>query len=79
MLEEEDAPRFVEGSNPVLGYELQFLSNDKTLHKVEVRSLNFQDVIRHLRQGEAVLITPKLQENLEKKKQYQGSWYFTHS
>ncbi len=77
--EEEKVSEAGEGSNLVLGYELQFLSKDEslTVHKVEVRSVNFQDVIRHLRQGDSVLITPKLEDADKKRKQYQAPWYFT--
>lgn len=78
--EEEKVSEGIEGSNLVLGYVLQFLSKGEslTVHKVEVRSVNFQDVIRHLRQGDSVLITPKLKEDLDKKrKQDQEPWYFT--
>ncbi len=79
VLEKDDGPSVVEDLCPVLGYELQFLSSNETIHKVDVRSVNFQDVIRHLRHGEAVLITPRLQENPDRKKPSRGSWYFTHS
>jgi hypothetical protein len=82
MLEEkENVSEVTEGPGLVLGYEMQFLSNDgsQNVHKVQVRSINFQDVIRHLRQGDSVFITPKLAEDLDKKKkQDQGFWYFTH-
>jgi hypothetical protein len=79
--EEGKIPKTVEHSSPVLRYELQFLSKDdsQTVHKVEVRSVDFHDVIRHLRQGDSVLITPKLQENLTKKQRQNCTpWYFAH-
>ena len=79
--EEGNLSKVAESSNPVLGYRLQFLSNNETqtVHKVEVKSVDFHDVIRHLRQGDSVLITPKLQENLTKKqRQNRAPWYFTH-
>ena len=79
--EEEKMPKAIENSSLVLRYELQFLSNDdsQTVHKVEVGRVNFQDIMRHLRQFDSVLITPKLQENLTKKqRQNRMPWYFTH-
>jgi hypothetical protein len=80
MLEEEKVSEVMEESNLVLRYEVQFLgSNEQAVHKVEVRSINLQDIIRHLRQGDSVLITPKFQEDLHKNKnQHQGPWYFMH-
>jgi hypothetical protein len=78
MLEEERPSEVKEDSDLVLRYELQFLGDDeRAVHKVEVRSINFQDIIRHLRQGDSVLITPKSQGDLHKKKNPdQGPWYF---
>jgi hypothetical protein len=82
ILEEEGKiTKDIEHSSLVLHYELQFFTNDdsQAIHKVEVRSVDFYDVIRHLRQGESVLITPKFQENLTKKqRQDRTPWYFRH-
>jgi hypothetical protein len=82
ILEEEGKiPKDMEHSSLVLRYELQFFTNDdsQAVHKVEVRSVDFYDIIRHLRQGESVLITPKLQENLTKKQRRDHTpWYFIH-
>lgn len=82
ILEEEGKiPKAIENSSLVLRYELQFLSNDdnQSVHKVEVRSVDFHDVIRHLRQGDSVLITPKLQENSRgRQRQDRTPWYFRH-
>jgi hypothetical protein len=82
-LEEEGTiPKTVENYVLVLHYELQFFSKEKKkiIHKVEVRNLDFHDVIRHLRQGDSVLITPKLRENSTKKlRQDHRPWYFTHA
>jgi len=77
--EEEKGSEVTEGSDLVIGYELQYLSNDGSqgVHKVEVRTINFQDLIRHLRQGDPVLITPKLHLH-RKKRQDQAPWYFVH-
>lgn len=78
---DEQVSEASEASNVVLGYELQFLAHNasQTIHKVEVRSINFNDVLRHLRQGDSVLIAPKLQESLHSsKKQDEALWYFTH-
>jgi hypothetical protein len=77
--EEEKVPEVTEGSDLVIGYELQYLSNteSQSVHKVEVKTINFQDLFRHLRQGDTVLITPKLHLH-RKKKQDQAPWYFAH-
>jgi len=83
ILEEEGkTPKTMEHCDPVIRYDLQFLINDgsHTVHKVEVRNVDFHDVIRHLRQGDSVVITPKLQENLTKKqRQDRSTWYFAHT
>lgn len=79
--EEENLSKVAESSNPVLGYRLQFLSDNETqtVHKVEVKSIDVQDIMRHLWRGDSVLITPKLREELHiSKKQNQVPSYFTH-
>jgi hypothetical protein len=79
--EEGSLSKVAERTNPVLGYRLQFLSNNETqtVHKVEVKSINLQDIMRHLCRGDSVLITPKLREELHTgKKQNKVPWYFTH-
>jgi len=79
--EEGKVPKATERSNLALRYELQFLSNDgsQAVRKVKVRSIDFYDVIRHLREGDSVLITPKLQENSAQRQRHNcTSWYFTH-
>jgi hypothetical protein len=83
MLEEEDmtVPEIVGTSPSLHGYTLQFLSENgsQTVHKVEVRRVNFQDIMRHLRQGDSVLIRPNFQEDSDKtKKRDQTLWYFAH-
>ena len=80
MLEEEEkVPEVTEGSDLVIGYELQYLSNNESqsVRKVKVRTINFQDVFRHLRQGDSVLITPKLHLHRVKKED-KAPWYFAH-
>lgn len=83
MLEEEEGnvPEMMENAKSVSGFRLQFLDeNEKQIiHKVDIRSINVQDLLRHLRQGESVLITPKFQEDSSAatKKLDQESWYFT--
>lgn len=67
----------------MLRFRLLFLNNNEngTVQKVEVKNLNFQDLMRHLRRGESVFITPKLlgDSSKEMKKQEDRSpWYFTH-
>jgi hypothetical protein len=64
-------------------FRLLFLNNNKnrTIQKVEVKNLNFQDLMRHLHRGESVYITPKLlgDSSKETKKQEDRSpWYFAH-
>lgn len=80
--EESNVPEMMENAKPVSGFKLQFLSeNEKqTTHKVDVRSINLQDLLYHLRRGESVLITPKLQEDFSAaaKKLDRESWFFTH-
>ena len=83
MFEEEgNVPEMMRNANPMLWFRLQFLNKNEsqTVHKVDVRSINLQDLLRHLRQGESVLITPKLQENFsgDVKIEDRASWYFTH-
>jgi hypothetical protein len=81
ILEEEGkTPKGVKRSFTVR-YELQFIGNDnrRTVHKVEVKSVDFYDVIRHLRQGDSVLITPKIKKDLHKDQgKDPGPWYFAH-
>ena len=72
-----------EKANLVSGFRLRFMDKDENqiIHKVEVRKINFQDLMSHLRHGESVLITPKLLESSLKNanKKDQGSWYFVHT
>lgn len=75
-------------TSTVLRFRLQFLDNNenkikenRTIHKVEVRNLNFQDLMRHLQRGESVLIIPKLLGNSSRHAKKQGDrtpWYFAH-
>lgn len=65
----------------VLRFRLLFLNNNenKTIHKVEVRNLNFQDLMRHLQRGESVFIVPKFLGNSLKhteKQEDRTPWYF---
>lgn len=55
-------------------------NENKTIHKVEVRNLNFQDLMRHLQRGESVFIIPKLLGNSSKhtKQEDRTPWYFAH-
>jgi hypothetical protein len=82
ICDEVNMPEMMENAKLVSGFRLQFLGeNEKqTIHKVDVRSINLQDLLYHLRLGESILITPKLQEGFstDTKKQSQASWYFTH-
>jgi hypothetical protein len=77
-----DMPEMIENAKPVSGFRLQFLSeNERQVpHKVDVRCINMRDLLRHLRQGESVLITPKLQEDFSvaAKRLDREAWYFTH-
>jgi len=79
--EMEDSEKLVMETNSIWGFKLLFLNGDKSIHQVEVRKINFQDLMRHLQNGESVLITPKLKEqSLTTKKLHeeQAPWYFTH-
>ena len=89
VLEEEKPSmweKVMEKANPLRGFKLSFLcklSNGcQEVHRVEVRNINIQDIMRHLQHGESVLITPKLQEDSAidaKRQKDQTSWYFTHT
>lgn len=89
ILEEEkgDIPEELMGKvapkSAVLRFRLLFLNNkeNKTIHKVEVKNLNFQDLMRHLQRGESVFIIPKLLGDSSKdmeKQEDRTLWYFTH-
>ena len=83
-LEEEEmeySEKLVMETNSVGGFKLLFLNGDKSIHQVEVKKINFQDLMRHLQQGESVLITPKLKEDflaIKKAHEEQAPWYFIH-
>jgi DNA-directed RNA polymerase beta' subunit len=66
----------------VARFRLEYLNNgeNKATHKVEVRNINFLDLMRHLKKGESVLITPEpLKDSLMQiKNQKQTPWYFAH-
>jgi hypothetical protein len=83
----EDKPtvweKTMEKANSIIGFKISFLggNEDRKFRKVEVRKVNFQDLMRHMWRGESVLITPKLLENssiIEKKGKNRAAWYFTH-
>ncbi len=66
-----------------LRFRLLYLNSNGngTLQKVEVKNLNFQDLMRHLRRGESIFITPKLPgDTLKevKKLEDRSPWYFSH-
>jgi hypothetical protein len=70
----------VKDTNCVVGFRLVFLGDrGQAIRKMEIRQINFQDVIRHLQHGDSVLITPKL-ENSETclRSQDMEPWYFSH-
>ncbi|MGB9760830.1 MAG: hypothetical protein ACP5IM_06885 [Candidatus Bathyarchaeia archaeon] len=83
-LEEEEmehSEKLVMETNSVEGFKLLFLNGDKSIRQVEVRKINFQDLMRHLQNGESVLITPKLKEDFlaaKKTLEEQTPWYFIH-
>jgi hypothetical protein len=83
-LEEEEigySEKMVMETDSIWGFKLLFLNGDKSVHQVEVRKINFQDLMRHLQNGESVLITPKLKEQsltTKKLREGQAPWYFTH-
>jgi len=82
-LEEEEmgcSEKMVMETNSIWGFKLQFLNGDKSIHQVEVRKINFQDLMCHLQKGESVLIAPKSTKhfsNMEKHEK-QGLWYIAH-
>jgi hypothetical protein len=70
-------------TSTVLRFRLLFINNNenKTIHKVEVRNLNFQDLMRHLQRGESVFIIPKLLGNSSKhmkNHEDRTPWYVAH-
>ena len=70
-------------TSAVLRFRLLFLNNNenKTIRKVEVKNLNFQDLMRHLQRGESVFIIPKLLGDSSKdmeKQEDRTPWYFAH-
>jgi hypothetical protein len=86
ILKEKDrisvGPMRKEISTPVLRFRLQFLNNDdenQAVHKVEVRNINFLDLMQHLKRGESVFITPILEDSIRIKKQDRTLWYFAHA
>jgi DNA-directed RNA polymerase beta' subunit len=66
----------------VARFRLEYLNNNENqaIHKVEVRNINFMDLMRHLKKGESVLITPELLKDslTQIKNQNQTPWYFAH-
>lgn len=71
----------IEETNSILKFQLSFLGENQRIHKVEVKNINFQDLMRHFQHGESVLITPKFLENRSTptgKQEHEAPWYFTH-
>lgn len=70
----------MEKANTFLGFRLGFLdkTESQVIHKVEVRNINFQDLMRHLQRGELIFITPTFQEDFSahtRKYVNRDSWY----
>lgn len=65
-------------------FQLFFLKHDKSqgVKVVEVKEINFGEVIQHLNLGESVFITQKhvktLNPRQRMKKEAEELWYFTH-
>jgi hypothetical protein len=84
MLEEEKddkLEKLVEKISPISKFKLSFLNENARIHQVEVRNINFQDLMRHLQHGESVIITPEFPGNytiLTKKQEEKAPWYFVH-
>jgi len=62
-------------------FRLSFLKDNRAQH-VEVEEIDFEEIERHLEQGESVLITPRQKQkpNIESSA-HDGTtdpWYFTH-
>jgi hypothetical protein len=74
-------PELMGDSTSISGYKLEYLNENQSqiIHKVEMKNINIQDILRHLRLGESVLITPKLHENSNAKSRNARPWYFTHT
>jgi hypothetical protein len=78
--------KFMQNAIPTsaaLRFMLLYLNNDdnQTIHKVEVRNINFRDLTRHLQRGESIFITPELLEKSSKhtkKQKDRTPWYFNH-
>ncbi|MEM3704298.1 MAG: hypothetical protein QXX59_00015 [Candidatus Bathyarchaeia archaeon] len=80
-MELELSGKVMKKTSIIQGFKLLFLNGDKSIHQVEVRRINFQDLMRHLQQGESILITPKLQKYFSvamRKNEERAPWYFTH-
>jgi hypothetical protein len=84
MLEAEkdgNLEKLVETTNPVVKFKLSFWDENQRIHSVEVRNINFQDLMRHLQHGESVLITPEFPEYCStqtKRQEQEAPWYFVH-
>jgi hypothetical protein len=73
--------KLMEKTEPILAFQLSFFDENKNIHKVEVRNINFRDVMRHLQHRETVLITPEFPENRTtqaRKQEQQTLWYIAH-
>jgi hypothetical protein len=86
VLDEEEGgtwAKVMDKVNPILGFKVKFLGTNENqmINKVDVRNINFQDLMRHLQRGESVLITPKLLSNSSPNTKKQGDvhhLYVTH-
>jgi hypothetical protein len=43
-------------------FKIRYLENDRAIHQVEVRNINYSDVKRHLEAGDMVEIIPEFTE-----------------
>lgn len=77
---EELAGKVIPTSN-ILKFRVLFMNNDDShrIQKVEVRNINFLDLMRHLKRGESVCITPELLgESLNHQKEDRTPWHIDH-
>jgi hypothetical protein len=60
-------------------FKMLFIRNKTLIHQVEVRNVNFLDLMRHLEAGESVEIIPELDNNAtDEHGRDRAPWYIVH-
>lgn len=60
-------------------FKVRYLGNDEVAHEVEVRSVNYLDVKRHLEAGDTVEIIPEFTRQATKDSDHdERSYYIIH-